>query len=262
MTLIYRRTQSLRLQDKIKRLLDFSPEKYVTEEFLTLTSNQNTAFALTAIVKARLWKLSQRKLYDRTAARRLKPLGFTAKAFEQSLGSRDILDGGYTSSQGTDVLDQALGTQEMLDEGYCSQEMSSVIANDDDKHLLLAAYDFALEEELDDSDVLFGEEDAGIDDDLCWEEEDCTKNENSLEEDLFFGEEATIIDDLSQEGLDLLDDTKYHTMDALSEITEDEVLEDQIHHIVNHDLLGGSSWGVCAHSQAGVTEDGPMLLNA
>ena len=106
-----------------------------------------------------------------------------------------------------------------------------------------------VEEELDESSVLFCEEDVDVDVDLFWEEEDCTMNQNSLEEDLFVGKDTIMMDDLSREEHDLLDDTNYDTIHTLSEIIEDEVLEDQLH-VFKHEFLASSSWGECTHSQA------------
>lgn len=161
--LIHRRARSPRLKDRIKRLLDVSPEEYVSEDLSEPANHQNITSALTAIIKARLWKLSQRKLFDGIAARRLKPLACADRAFGQSLGSQVILDEGYASIQGRDVVDESLQVREMLDEGYCSQRTVLEVAGEDEDDLLFEGEDIMLEDRLSESDLLFGEEEAELD---------------------------------------------------------------------------------------------------
>jgi len=197
--LIHRRARSPRLKDRIKRLLDVSPEEYVSEDLSEPANHQSITSALTAIVKARLWKLSQRKLFDGIAARKLKPLACADRAcadraFGQSLGSQVILDEGHASIQGRDVVDESLQVREMLDEGYCSQRTVLEVAGEDEDDLLFEGEDIMLEDGLSESDLLFGEEEAELDnafldDDLFWAE-DCSMQEPSLDENLFYIEEA------------------------------------------------------------------------
>lgn len=116
------------------------------------------------------------------------------RAFGQSLGSQVILDEGYASIQGRDVVDESLQVQEMLDEGYCSQRTVLEVAGEDEDDLLFEGEDIMLEDGLSESDLLFGEEEAELDnafldDDLFWAE-DCSMQEPSLDENLFYIEEA------------------------------------------------------------------------
>lgn len=208
MPLIYRRARSPRLKDKIERLLDVSPEEYISEDLSNPSGHQNTTSALTAVIKARLWKLSQRKLFDHTAARRLKPLGCIDSAFEQSVGSQVILEEGYVSSQGRDIIEESCEVREMLDEGYCSQETILKVAREHDD-LLFEESRLGLEEELWANDLLFDEEEAEIDDGL-------------LDDDLFW-EEDTVQEFPTDEGL------FHNEYDNI----EDEVLDDHTHHISN-----------------------------
>ena len=279
--LIYRHAQSPTLKNKICRLLDFSPEEYITEDFVDITGNQDKAFALKNILKARLWKLSQRKLFDRTAARRLKPLRCTTKAFEPSVGSHVILDQGYPSGHTLNMFDKAVEVREMLDEGYCSQKPGL----QDEGDLVFVEDIFVLEDELLDYDLLLGDEDAEIDDDLFWgEEEDYTLTEATPHEDLFLCDQSTISDWLGHEGLEPQDNTKRDTHGMLDEPSEDEVSESHIHrassfellddivegevpdhhmhHAFSHELLDIPSRAEYTHPQANITRGEEMLLTA
>ena len=177
---------------------------------------------MTAIIKARLWKLSQRKLFDRTAARRLKPLGCTGEAFEQSLGSQVILDEGHPSSrQGQETFEEAVNLPEMLDdEGYCSQATVWKLAKESDdllfeedklmleeewweSDILFEEDNFFSKNEMCDSDLLFSEDEVAIeneflDDDLFWEEEGPIRIA-AFDEDLFHGEESTRIPTIQED---------------------------------------------------------------
>lgn len=194
MPLIHRRARSPRLKDSIKRLIDVSPEEYVSEDLSEPANYQNTTSALTAIVKARLWKLSHRKLLDGITARRLKPLACADRAFEQSLGSQVILDEGYASIHGREDVDESLQAREMLDEGYCSQRTVIEVVGEDEDDLLFEGEDLMLEDGLSESDLLFSEVEAELgnaflDDDLFWAE-DCPMQELPFDENLFYIEGA------------------------------------------------------------------------
>lgn len=98
MPLIHRRTESVRLRSKIQRLLSVSTDEYIDRSLSDCEGRQEFNMKLTAVVKARLWKLMQRKLFDRLAARRLKSLICTNEPFNQSFGSQTILDDGSSSN--------------------------------------------------------------------------------------------------------------------------------------------------------------------
>lgn len=262
MPLIYRRAQSLRLKDKIKRLLDVSPEEYVSEELSDSTGHQTITSALTAITKARLWKLSQRKLFDCTAARRLKPLGCTHRAFEQSLESQIILDEGYASSQGRDVVYEALEIREMLDEGYCSQETIFKVAREGNGNLLFEEDGLVLEGKLWESDLLFGGDeeelhDAFLDDDPFWAEE-YPLQAPPVDEDLFHGEESTLIYSLGHRGFELPDDIKNDETGGLHDCMEDEVLDG--HTPRNSNGMSDGRFGGYKYVQVDVGREEEMLL--
>ncbi len=243
-------------------MLDVSPEEYVAEDLPESPGHHTLTLALTAIVKARLWKLSQRRLFDRTAARKLKPLGCTDEAFVQSLGSQVVLDEGYASSQGRDMVEEALEVREMLDEGYCSQKTGSKHATGNDNDLLFSHDSFALEEDIWESDLLFDREetdiaDGSLDDDLFWEE-DGPFRESILEEDLCHGGESIMMDDLSHEECELVDSSKLDRGRGLHDNIEDEVLDNHLHHISNP--LSEARYDDYSYYQACIIREEEMLL--
>ena len=225
MSSIYHHTRSPRLKEKIQRLLDVSPDAYVAPDFDILLIPSHVSSALKSSVTARLWKLSQRVLFDRTAARSLKPLSSAKNPFEQSLESQVILDEGESTCHGRHHIDQAIETWDMLDEGYCSQEATRILPGADDDFLLeqdVIAHQAELQES--ESDDLFedgkfasgeslwerrknllrrdGEvefEDDLFTNDLWWDEEEVIQRYAS-DEDLTSGEENHR--DLEDEALD------------------------------------------------------------
>ena len=231
MPLIYRRAQQPRLREKILRLLEVSPGEYVVDNLPDFSSHQNLTPALTAIIKARLWKLSQRRLFDRTAARYLKPLDCAGNAFKQNLVSQILLDEGYPSSQGQDVVNEAVELQEMLDEGYCSQKISSKVAPEED-NLGFEEDELMLEEDPWASGLLFGDEDDFLIHDVLWEEQDSI-DECALDDDLFYGEESITQDGLGHAGFEWLDDSEDATRGGDCDKIEDEILDYHTHRSYN-----------------------------
>ena len=275
------------LQNKIERLLDVSPEEYVTEDLASPFDEQNITSALTIILKARLWKLSQRKLFDRTAARRLKPLSCKVNAFEESLGSQVILDQGHLSNKEPSIANISRGSRGMLDEGYCSQEVSLRAAGEDEHLLFEEGKSFTLDEESWESDLLFGKEEVGVDDDrfddeeremnddLFWEALD-TPKETHLGKDVFDNGKSPTTDDLGYSGVELLDDLQddtqgglyaniqNHAEDTLYPNIDAELLDDHVHHLSNltKELVNSPQRGDYTHfySRADLIGDEDMLL--
>lgn len=281
MPLIHRRARSPILQKKIETLLDVSPEEYVTEDLPSPIGKQSIASALIVILKARLWKLLQRKLFDRTAARGLKPLSCNVKAFEESLRSQVVLDEGYLANKEPSIVDMSGGSLVMLDEGYCSQEVLLRAAREDDNLLFAEGLCFSVEESWE-SDLPFGKQEVGMDNnlfgeaememdnDLFWEE----MEETHLDKDLSDNGECPTTDDLGYSGVELLDDVpddiqgrlysniQSNANDALYCNIDAELLDDHTHHLPTQELLDVPQRGDHAHSysQADLTGEDDMLL--
>lgn len=195
---IYGRTRSANLKAKIEGLTQLS----LDERLLFIRHDPNfedhgrTSPSLIAIVKLRLWKLAQSKLFDRRSTRQLKPTdNFSARSFQGTVTDA-MLD------EADSMIDEMASLADELDIEAISKpfgiwkELSEINMEDssflpensaDCFNDLLDTHESADLECLMLDDVLLGADTSDGDDEFPWDDEllyeDTDPFQNSLQED-------------------------------------------------------------------------------
>ena len=89
---IHRRTRSTILMHALERLLDTAAGRHLEQDVIESPDPGFKGRDLIAAINVRLWFLTQRKLFDPFAARRLKPLDASMRTIDRVDGSNDILE--------------------------------------------------------------------------------------------------------------------------------------------------------------------------
>ena len=194
---LYRRAKSQILKAKIERLMNVKQTELLHLGLPKTEGCHITMRSMLAVIKARIWMLTQRTLFNRSAARRPKPLDLTDRAYSQSIESQNMLD----------------------DRSVCDlQEESELFTVRENKDIF-----------LEDGSLLDGED--ALDDELLFEDDrlmmkyDMSEDEFLLDEPQVLVERTGRDDDLlfSSDGLDGDNDILFRKEDHAD--TEDFLIE-------------------------------------
>ena len=102
---IHNRSKSFNLRSKVEQIAKISPEEHLRIFQQSSGIDCNPSTFMTSIIKLRLWEISQRKLFNPDAGRRVKPIRLSSNwpsAHKRS--SQEILDDGLSQQSSDDLL--------------------------------------------------------------------------------------------------------------------------------------------------------------